>query len=90
MLAQLRSELCISDERHEELRQCVSSGEDRPWLRCAPCHLDISGAHIVNFQHGLLQAYAPCSRPACVTSHNACCECSGAVPLSTVSRPPCG
>jgi hypothetical protein len=33
MLAQLRTELKISDERHEELRQCISNGEDRPWLK---------------------------------------------------------
>ena len=35
MLSQLRAELCIGDERHDELRQCVSAGEDRPWLRHA-------------------------------------------------------
>ena len=35
MLSQLRAELCISDERHDELRQCVSAGEERPWLRHA-------------------------------------------------------
>jgi hypothetical protein len=33
MLAQLRAELCISDDRHLELRQSVASGEDRPWLK---------------------------------------------------------
>lgn len=33
MLAQLRAELKISDERHEELRQFISNGEERPWLR---------------------------------------------------------
>ena len=33
MLAQLRSELCVSDDRHLELRQAVSEGEDQPWLK---------------------------------------------------------
>ncbi|BDA49275.1 Protein EMSY-LIKE 3 [Coccomyxa sp. Obi] len=33
MLAQLRTELKISDERHEELRQCISNGEERPWIK---------------------------------------------------------
>jgi hypothetical protein len=35
MLSQLRAELCISDERHDELRQSVSAGEERPWIRRA-------------------------------------------------------
>ena len=34
MLSKLRTELCISDERHEELRQRLDSGEERPWVRC--------------------------------------------------------
>ena len=33
MLSKLRTELCISDERHEELRQRLDSGEERPWVR---------------------------------------------------------
>ncbi|EIE24883.1 hypothetical protein COCSUDRAFT_46996 [Coccomyxa subellipsoidea C-169] len=43
MLAQLRTELKISDERHEELRQCISNEEDRPWLKArAPSVVGIS------------------------------------------------
>ena len=33
MLSKLRTELCISDERHEELRQRLDSGEERPWVK---------------------------------------------------------
>ena len=36
MLSKLRTELCISDERHEELRQRLDSGEERPWVKCVP------------------------------------------------------
>ncbi|CAL5226734.1 g9587 [Coccomyxa viridis] len=33
MLSKLRTELCIADERHEELRQRLDSGEERPWVK---------------------------------------------------------
>ncbi|CAK0786367.1 hypothetical protein CVIRNUC_009580 [Coccomyxa viridis] len=35
MLSKLRTELCISDERHEELRQRLDSGEERPWVKAS-------------------------------------------------------
>lgn len=36
MLSKLRTELCIADERHEELRQRLDAGEERPWVKCGP------------------------------------------------------
>lgn len=39
MLSKLRTELCITDERHEELRQRLDTGEERPWVKYGPSHL---------------------------------------------------
>lgn len=36
MLSKLRTELCITDERHEELRQRLDAGEECPWVKCGP------------------------------------------------------